>query len=182
MIVCGVDPGKTGGLAIIEDGGVRVAPMPIVPAKGGKGRDEYDVRALVRFFDSLGYKARGDVHVLIERLHPMPMLKGGTIANYNRGASTHLLIGICAALGQPYTLVLPQVWQRAMLAGTSGADTKQRSVLAAQRLFPGVSLLPTERSRKPSDGLADALLIAEYGRRQLAGDRGAQRGLLEAAS
>ena len=54
------------------------------------------------------------------------------------------------------------------IAGTPAGDTKQRSVIAAQRLFPGVSLLPTERSRKASDGLADALLLASYGQRQAA--------------
>jgi hypothetical protein len=54
-----------------------------------------------------------------------------------------------------------------MLAGTPGEDTKQRSVIAAQRLFPNVSLLPTPRCKKPSDGIADALLIAEWGRRKM---------------
>jgi hypothetical protein len=41
-----------------------------------------------------------------------------------------------------------------------------------------VSFLPTTKSKKPSDGLTDAALLAEYGRRKLAGDAGAQRGLI----
>lgn len=35
------------------------------------------------------------------------------------------------------------------------------------RLFPGVSLLPTERCRKDNDGMAEALLMAEYAKRRL---------------
>jgi hypothetical protein len=36
-----------------------------------------------------------------------------------------------------------------------------------EKLFPGVDLRATERSRKPSDGLAEALLMAEYARRRM---------------
>jgi hypothetical protein len=35
-----------------------------------------------------------------------------------------------------------------------------------KRLFPGVNLLPTERCRKESDGMAEATLLAEYARRK----------------
>jgi len=61
------------------------------------------------------------------------------------------------ALEIPYQLVAPQTWQRAMHAGTPGSDTKQRSILAAQRLFPSVDLRRNRKGRRPDDGLADAL-------------------------
>ena len=50
----------------------------------------------------------------------------------------------------------------------SGKTTKEQSIIAVQRLFPSVDLLdPTKlRSRKLHDGMAEALLIAEWGRRQ----------------
>lgn len=175
MNVIGVDPGLQGGLALLRGDDVPVViPMPIV--RGGKGaRDQYDVdslRARLAVWSS-GPRPR----VVIERLQPLPgkfkrkggkeVKAGGTIANYNRGLAQGLLVGICSTLGISYELVSPRTWQREMLAGTSGADTKQRSILAAGRLFPGVSLRPTERSRKASDGMADALLIAAYGQRRL---------------
>jgi len=69
------------------------------------------------------------------------------------------------ALEIPYQLVSARTWQKSMLAGTSGADTKQRSILAAGRLFPGVNLKRSARARKADDGIADALLLAEYARR-----------------
>lgn len=55
-------------------------------------------------------------------------------------------------------------------------DTKAMSILAAHRLFPGVSLLRTDKCKKPDDGMSDALLIAEYGRRVLMGDRQKETG------
>jgi hypothetical protein len=41
------------------------------------------------------------------------------------------------------------------------------SIAAAQKLFPGVPLtIPgSDKAVKPKDGISDALLIAEYGRR-----------------
>ena len=42
---------------------------------------------------------------------------------------------------------------------------KNTSIDLCKRLFPDINLLATPRSRKPHDGMAEALLIAEYGRR-----------------
>jgi hypothetical protein len=159
MIVA-IDPGKLGAIVILIDGevGAQVFPMPIV--KSELGRDEYDLQAIRRLFAIV----RPSDHVVIEKLQPMPLKMGGSIANFNRGASTYLFIGLCLGMGIPYTMVSPRTWQREML--TKGSkDTKQDSILTASRLFPGVSLIPTPRSKKPSDGIADALLIAEWARR-----------------
>jgi hypothetical protein len=170
VIVVGVDPGKEGAIVRLADDARYVCAMPVV---AGEKRDEYDVPEVLRLLDGAG-------HVFIERLQAMPMKfrrkgsdkaveGGGTIANYNRGFCMALFVTACVALKLPFTLVRPQEWQRELLAGIPGEDTKQRSILAAQRLFPGVDLRRTVRCKGPSDGIADALLIAEWGRRRLAG-------------
>ncbi|OGO09271.1 MAG: hypothetical protein A2Y61_05355 [Chloroflexi bacterium RBG_13_60_13] len=160
MIVIGVDPGKAG--AIVRLGGDYSPFIHMMPLISGARRDEYDAPLIVKMVE-------GAAHVFVEKLQPMPLKKGGTIANFNRGFCNGLFIGLLTALNVPFTMVRPQEWQKEMLSGVPGDDTKQRSILAAQRLFPSVSLLPTERCRKPSDGIADALLIAEFGRRRLGG-------------
>lgn len=172
MIIYGIDPGKLGGIAVLEGPSARVYKMPLVTSP--KGRDEYDLPQLVHLLQAHGQV--GDVTVFLERGQPLPpklMGQGaggsGSIANYNRGYGRGLFEGILVTLQIPYQLVAPISWQRVMLEGTPGQDTKQRSVIAAQRLFPAVSLLPTVRSRKPSDGLSDALLIAAYGKRRMTG-------------
>lgn len=160
----GIDPGKLGAIAVIDDGGARIYPMPLIPS-GKKGRDEYDLIAIGELVRGW---ARRDAFVTVEKLQPMPLKHGGTIANYNRGIAAGWA-WVLAALGVSHQLVSPQRWQGKMHEGTPAGDTKQRSIIAAQRLFPLVELKASARCRVPSDGFAEALLIAEYGRRTHAG-------------
>lgn len=157
MIYIGIDPGKKGGVAALaEDAEVYLCkPIPVIV---GKTKSEYDIP---RLFSAL--INQGKARVFIERLVPMPPKMGGGAANYQRGFSMGMLQALCVALKMPWDIVSPSVWQKAFWKSTG--DTKQKSILHAERLFPDVDLLPTERSRKPHDGMADALLIAEYGRR-----------------
>jgi len=60
----------------------------------------------------------------------------------------------------PYQLIPPQRWKKAFGLHSD----KQQSIEECVRIFPDANLLPTARCRKPSDGMAEALLIAEYGR------------------
>lgn len=158
----GIDPGLEGAIAVRTPERIEIMPMPVVSAL--KGRPQYDIPALVELLDEQSVESRGAALVTCEKLQPMPLEHGGTIANYNRGRAMALVEAICATLGIPYQLVAPRTWQSRMHLGTSGTDLKQRSIQAAQRLFPGVSLLRTERSRVPHDGMAEALLLAEWGR------------------
>lgn len=149
MIVKGIDVGQKGGLATIAGDMVAVCPMPD------------DSRALVALL-------KGSSHVFIEKAQSMPKMGVAAMFNYGKGAGT--IEGILIALGIPFTLVGPKVWMKVMHAGTdSSMGTKERSLQACYRLFPSVSLKPTLRCRKDSDGMAEALLIAEYGRRVLTG-------------
>lgn len=166
MILVGIDPGKEGAIVrLAEDAqgrpDIEVTPMPVIQ---GEKREEYDIKAI-----QLALLLAD--HVFIEKLHPMPLEKGGTIANYNRGFCMGLLQALCVARTTPYTLVRPQEWQREMLAGTPGEDAKQKSIIAAQRLFPGVDLRRTSRCKTLSDGISDALLIAAWGQRRLNGGK-----------
>ncbi len=123
-------------------------------------RDEYDLVGIRKWLKGF----HGDLFVTVEKSQPLPPKFGGGFANYQRGCSTGWA-WMLTALEISYQLVAPRTWQKVMHAGTSGTDTKQRSIIAAQRLFPRVDLRRSEKSRKLDDGLADALLLAEYGRR-----------------
>ena len=174
MILIGADPGVEGAIAVLGGpvGDAVVYPMPVTKPAKGRARGVYDLARILRLLAAstgtgVATIVRPPVRVWIENLHAMPMKAGGSKANYGRGRAVAVLEMACVALGLPYELVPPQRWQRAICPGRG--STKGRSVAAARRLFPGVSLLPTVRARKAHDGLADALCIAEYGRRQLAG-------------
>lgn len=164
LLVLGVDPGKHGALAALDHQGRILALHPTPLIKGQ--RDTYDLAAIRELL--LSYQAQGRLHVTVERMDAMPAKLGGSIANYHRGVSTGWA-WMLEGLKIPYELVPAREWQRAMHAGTQAGDTKQRSILAAQRLFPSQNLKRSPLAKGPDDGLADALLIAEFGRRKQLG-------------
>jgi hypothetical protein len=79
------------------------------------------------------------------------------------GKGYGMWIGIVAALEIPYTLVTPQAWKKELMQGIKDKDAGR---LRAMQLFPAYNEWLV---RKRDIGRADALLIAEYGRRQLKG-------------
>jgi hypothetical protein len=184
MLYAGIDPGKKGAIAVIDENGgyCFLGTTPVVPA-GTKGRDEYDIPAIRNLLEELHRGSELGLFVTVERLGAMPVLfarkkkpgqetadfgAGGSIVNFNRGVSRGYE-WLLVAMRIPHLAVPPQIWQRVMHEGTPVGDTKQRSILAAHALFPNVSLRRTERSTKLDDGCAEALLLAEYGRRARAG-------------
>lgn len=80
---------------------------------------------------------------------------------FHFGENFGFIQGVLMAYGIPYELVRPQKWKKAF----SITGDKNTSIAVAQRLFQNVNLLPTERCRKPHDGMAESLLMAEYARR-----------------
>lgn len=158
MLILGLDPGKSGGIATICGKVAFVDPMPESPA---------GILALLRGAQAAA-SLNGGVIAFLEKSQPMP--RQGVVSVYGYGHHNGFIEGCLQALGIPYTLLKPQVWQKTMHVGAdSKLELKERSVQIAQRLFPQVSLLPTPRCKKPSDGMAEALLIAEHGRRESLG-------------
>lgn len=163
MIYIGIDPGKLGAIAWLGFPGRELIATP-VPLLSGRGAGEYDLSRIAALLRDT--RVIGETFATVELLPDLPPGPkfGGMKAARARGVAEGWA-WMLTALGIPYELVKPQRWQRVMLADIPGDGTKARSIIAAQRLFPGVSLLPTPKCRKPSDGMADALLLAEFGRR-----------------
>jgi len=157
MTIIGIDPGLNGGLAAIYDEGLpSVSVMPITGS--GKGR-ELDLSTLA------GWISDDVAKVYVEKVHAMP--KQGVSSTFKFGVGYGSVLGVCAALHIPVVLVTPQEWKKTILRGLSWKGNKAASIQYCQRRWPEVSLLATKQSRKPHDGKADALCIAEYGWRQL---------------
>ena len=146
MIYIGIDPGRKGGYAWIWDGTVTVHP--------------WDDETFVQDMHMLSLC--NDKHIVaVEKVGAMP--GQGVTGMFSFGQSYGFILGVLAAFGIGYQLVPPTVWKREFGLLHTG---KQGSVEVCKRLFPGVSLLPTERCRKESDGMSDALCLAEYDRRK----------------
>ena len=97
----------------------------------------------------------------VEKVGAMP--GQGVVSMFNFGHNLGLIEGLLKAYGISYQMVPPQTWKKEF----SLSSDKAKSIEVCQKLFPDVSLLATERSRKPNDGIAEALLMAEYARRRM---------------
>lgn len=160
MILIGIDPGKTGAIAVnIEGQLTELHQMPLV----GKEYDIPGFLSLLRTFD------KSETHVVYEVLHAMPGSKGGSKANFGRGYALAMIETAVTALRLPCTPVRPQAWQKVMFAGQKVAkgQSKAAALIAARRLWPEQKFLIGKRN-KPDEGYVDAALIAEWGRREIA--------------
>lgn len=156
--VLGIDPGLKGAYAIIGPHGVLVEPMPTV----GDGK-LLDLHAIASWFRAHS----GEIDMaFLEQVSAMP--KQGVSSTFKFGRVYGAIEGILAACGIPYTLVSPRRWCAEMHQGVEGAvDPKEKSRIAAKRLFPSVNLLASDLSRVPHSGMVDAVLIAAFGARQM---------------
>lgn len=170
MIHVGIDPGMHGAVAVIGDDYANVWDTPTVALERGR---EYAIGAMVdvlREFRDWPGRDEDGVHATLEtgiimpnKIEGRPDWKGQsarTTAVQWRGVG--LWEGILAGLGIPYELAHPSVWKRSMAV----SGDKLLCIVTAQRLFPSASHL---LYRARDDGRAEALLLAEYGRRRLAG-------------
>lgn len=158
MIYVGIDPGKSGGIAALNEKKeiIHLEPMPLI---GG----EIDPHAIAK---ALALLSVADMHVFIEHCQAMP--KQGVSGVFKYGFGFGLLVGICASSAYPMTLVKPQAWQKVMCAGAdASAAPKDRAAQVVYRLFPKAELRASPRCRKDHDGLVDALLISAYGKHLL---------------
>ena len=159
MKILGIDPGLHGGLALIESiapGGFKMVQVTVrIMPVAGHTIQAGDIRDwLFNACDGVG------LHVFIEQVGAMP--KQGLSSTFKFGMGYGQVIGMCQTLKLPFALVTPQKWKGVVLTGT--AKDKDAAVAYCRREFPAVNLIP-ERCRVPHDGIADALCIAEYGRR-----------------
>lgn len=104
---------------------------------------------------------RGNIVCAVESVSAMP--GQGVTSMFNFGKGFGWILGTLEAYDVPYELIRPQKWKKEF----SVTSDKNTSIAVCKRMFPHVSLLPTERCRKDNDGMAEALLIAEYARRKM---------------
>ena len=157
-MIIGIDPGQKGGIAVLAGNALlALYPMPVIQEGSKNILDEFRLRKI------LGEHKTPDTHVFLEKCQSMP--GQGVSSTFRYGTGYGILRGICLGLDIRRTLVGPRTWKKTILADTP--KDKAAAIQIVHQLFPGVDLRVTPRCRKDSDGLADAVCIAEYGRRLL---------------
>ncbi len=161
----GIDPGAKGGVVLLNRNGEIESALPF-PKDSNK--DTWILEDFFRDIWVIFALECSSVQIFIEDVHG----RGGAT---RWGSQNVFNFGfMCGAIEMWWRRknegfhvihkVQPQIWQRAMHKGISiNVDAKKRSLIAARKLteFP----FTVGRGRTPHDGLVDAFLIAEYGRR-----------------
>ncbi len=150
--VMGIDPGLKGAVAVINLS-TGEATFWLLSAI---------IENRTTHFEDI-ISAYGVQHVYIEKAQARP--GQGVSSMFNYGTGYGRIIGWVEILGIKFTLVPPQTWTKELHKGTKEGTAKQRSKEAALQLFPGTDFRASQRCVTLHDGLIDALLIAEYGRR-----------------
>lgn len=133
----GVDPGKSGSIAAIDDERRSVT----LKLKDATERDV--IEWLTTVVDLTGAAA------VIERVSSSPQM--GVVSAFTFGKSYGFLRGVLVGLNIPFVEVTPQKWQKAM--GCMSKGDKNVTKAKAQQLYPG---------EKITHANADALLLATY--------------------
>lgn len=144
MIYIGIDPGKSGAYAIITPDCVLVKPWDNV-----------------RFIADMSCAQDYACIACVEKVGAMP--KQGVTSTFTFGKAAGYIEGVLEAYEIPYQLVTPKTWKKEYGLGSD----KKQSIEVCKRLFPNVSLKRTEKCMKDHDGMAEALLMAEYARRRM---------------
>lgn len=140
----GIDPGKSGGVAFIR----------------GRHREAYKMPAVDHdLWDML--VGRDPATVVVEKVASSPQM--GVRSAFTFGHSAGLIRGVCIAAGLQMEYVTPQQWQKyfglimhGRKFGKGDTEKKNRNKSKARELFPELKI---------THSTADALLLAEYGRR-----------------
>jgi hypothetical protein len=145
MNIIGIDPGKSGAMVLICSRGEETIPaIEIYKFSGMTDRD---------ICDAIGkWSMNQDLHCYIEKVHA---IHGSSANNTWKFAGSYFTLkAFLIALKIPFEEVSPVKWQKVM--GCLSKGDKNVTKAAAQRLFPDIKI---------THAIADALLIAEYGRR-----------------
>lgn len=141
MNFIGIDPGQSGGIAVIR------STSTFVTFAKFKGQSEQD---MVNMFNGIKVECAHPV-VYLEQVHAMP--RQGVSSTFKFGASYGFLRGLCVSQGFKINDVTPQKWQKALGCLTGG--DKNVSKRKAQQLFPALA-------HRITHAVADALLLAVY--------------------
>ena len=147
MIAIGIDPGAKGALSVNHNGTVHVIPF---------NKESYRLALYFAHANAADEK----IVCCIEKVHAMP--KQGSVSMFTFGENYGYLKGCLDCLEIPYQEIPPQTWKKEF--GLNSDKTK--AIEVCKQLFPDVNLIPLG-CRKEQDGMAEAVLMAEYARRKL---------------
>lgn len=153
MVYIGIDPGKAGGFAVIH------------PEESNIG-----YWAETHYWDEQGFidkiqelaKQYGTQNIIacVELVHSMPTDSHKTAFSF--GYQTGFIKAVLLSNKISYQEISPLKWKKEF---NLIKKSKEESIACCKKLYPLVSLFRTNKCKKESDGMAEALLMATYAKR-----------------
>lgn len=146
-IFIGIDPGQSGGIAYVSEDQMDAGAIKMPDTD----------QDLLDYLEEVDQK--GQCHACLELVHSMP--KQGVSSSFTFGEGYGKLQMALMAMKIPFTKVTPNKWQKEL--GCQSKGDKNVTKARAQEIF--TKLTGGESPIKITHAIADALLLAEYGRR-----------------
>ncbi len=144
----GIDPGKTGAMAIFDEQGQGISFLDF----------QEDLRAVCQSVRSKDVECPIALAVL-ENVHPMP--REGVSSSFKFGTNFGIWQAILTAYSIPFQLITPHRWRRVLDSSVPAKPSKEDLRLYAIRRWPEAA---PYLHRKRDHGRAEALIMAEYAR------------------
>ena len=153
MKIIGIDPGLSGGIAILKENKVlNLFDMPVM-SEGKKNKRQLNSAQLANLIKK-NIKTNEDVVVVVEQVNAMP--GQGVTSMFNFGQSFGAIKGVCAALEVPIYFVRPSKWKKYFDLINSSKDASRTKVI---EMYPTLS---EQLSKKKDVNKSDAILIARF--------------------
>jgi hypothetical protein len=158
----GIDIGISGAIAVIDDKNIFTYKMPLV----AKQLDTNELYKIIASFKT----THKNLHICFEKLG---LIFGSSKKTaFSMGYQMGVIEALCVGQKISYTAVRAVDWQKEMFKhttvitkpGKTSRDTKAMALVTIKKLFPDLTLT-FNKEVKPNDGLVDAVLIAEYAKR-----------------
>jgi crossover junction endodeoxyribonuclease RuvC len=153
MKIVGIDPGLSGGIAVLENNKVlSIFDMPVMP-EGKKNKRQLNSAHLVTLIRE-NIKSDEEVAVVVEQVNAMP--GQGVTSMFNFGQTFGAIKGICAALDLPIFFVRPSKWKKHFELINSSKDSSRTKAI---EMYPSLS---SQLAKKKDVNKSDAILIARF--------------------
>jgi|TARA_B110000971_G_C19825360_1_gene415317 crossover junction endodeoxyribonuclease RuvC len=153
MRIFGIDPGLSGGIAILENNKVKeMFDMPVM-SDGKKNKRQLNSALLAQIIKD-NIEDIEDTVMVVEQVNAMP--GQGVTSMFNFGQTFGAIKGICAALSLPIFFVRPAKWKKHFELINSSKDASRTKVI---EMYPSIA---ENLSKKKDVNKSDAILIARY--------------------
>ena len=147
-MILGIDPGLDGGIAIINGSEIELLETVPTEPKGGFIKRQVDAQKLSNILRVYPISV-----CYLERVASRPGQGVGSVFSF--GDTYGCIRGVLGALNIPTYTVAPQTWKKELKI-----SSKEDSLKAIKELYPLLKM------RKKDHNIAEALLLALYGKNE----------------